>query len=101
MEPQRVDPNLGMLPALPTAPTAASVNSPGSSTYSQAVNSASVSGAPVAAEDSDMIEQEWVAAVKRTLEQYKNDPYALSQAMTSLRQDYLQKRYGRTVEAAK
>jgi hypothetical protein len=48
-----------------------------------------------------MIEQEWVAAVKRTLEQYKNDPYSLSRAMTALRQDYLQKRYGRTVEAAK
>jgi len=101
MEPQRVDPNLGMLPALPAAPVAAGAARPVSPAYTQATDNAGASGAPVAAEDSDIIEQEWVAAVKRTLEQYKDDPYALSQAMTALRQDYLQKRYGRTVESAK
>lgn len=99
MEPQRVDPNLGMLPDLPVVPAAAGAVSPTVPAYSQTTDNAS--GTPAAAEDNDTIEQEWVVAVKRTLEQYKNDPYALSQAMTSLRQDYLQKRYGRTVEAAK
>jgi len=98
MEPQRVDPNSGMLPTPPAVPAAGAVR-PADSVYNQAANN--VGSTPVAADDNDIIEQEWVAAVKRTLEQYKDDPYALSQAMTSLRQDYLQKRYGRSVEAAK
>ena len=57
--------------------------------------------APIAADDADIIEADWVAAVKHTLEQYRHDPYLLSQAMTALRQDYLQKRYGKIVGAAK
>jgi hypothetical protein len=99
MEPQRDNTNLGMPTPLPSAPSLPPASS-GVAQYPLPSNTAT-SGAPVAAEDSDMIEQEWVAAVKRTLEQYKNDPYSLSRAMTALRQDYLQKRYGRTVEAAK
>lgn len=65
--------------------------------YSQPV----ASSVPMLAEDSDIIEKEWVAAIQKTLDQYKDDPYLLSKAMTALRQDYLQKRYGKTVEAAK
>lgn len=101
MEPQRVDPNFGMSPALPAVSGSIAPARPTEPAYQPAANSVGQVGAPVAAEDSDTIEQEWVAAVKRTLEQYKHDPYMLSRAMTALRQDYLQKRYGRTVEAAK
>lgn len=53
---------------------------------------------PAIAEDSDLIETEWVNALKQTMLHYRNDPYALSQAMTALREDYLMKRYGKRVE---
>jgi hypothetical protein len=101
MEPQRTNPNLGMPPTLPTAQATMAAVSPQAAPYQQPTNNVRAGGAPVVAEDSDIIEQEWVAAVKRTLEQFRDDPYSLSRAMTALRQDYLQKRYGRTVEAAK
>lgn len=101
MEPQRIDPNLGMSPALPAVSGSIAPPTATEPAYQPAANAAGQASIPVAAEDSDMIEQEWVAAVKRTLEQYKHDPYMLSRAMTALRQDYLLKRYGRTVEAAK
>lgn len=101
MEPQRADPNLGMSPALPAVSGSIVSARPTEPPRQPTTNSVGQASAPVAAEDSDTIEQEWVAAVKRTLEQYNQDPYMLSRAMTALRQDYLQKRYGRTVEAAK
>lgn len=100
MEPQRADPNVGMSAAYSAAPGQAVPANP-TALYQQPASTAAGAGLPVGAEDNEIIEQEWVAAVERTLEQYKNDPYLLSRAMTALRQDYLQKRYGRTVEAAK
>ena len=101
MEPQRVDPTLAMSPALPAVPSSTTHSDLPVPLHQRAVNGAGATNTPAVAEDNDMIEQEWVAAVKKTLEQYKDDPYLLSRAMTTLRQDYLQKRYGRTVEAAK
>lgn len=53
---------------------------------------------PLLADDSDTIEDEWVAIVQRILEEYKDDPYALTQAMAMLRADYLKKRYGKDVK---
>ena len=55
---------------------------------------------PQAAEDTDLIEPEWVDAVKKVMAQYSDDPYNMAQAMTKLREDYLTKRYGRHIEAA-
>lgn len=55
---------------------------------------------PQAAEDNDLIEPEWVAAVKKLMTDYHDDPYNLSQALTQLREDYLMKRYGRHIENA-
>lgn len=101
MEPQPVNSNVGISPALPAVSGPAMPAGSAMSTHQQVVRNTNTGSTPVAAEDSDTIEQEWIAAVKRTLEQYKDDPYSLSRAMTALRQDYLQKRYGRTVEAAK
>lgn len=57
-------------------------------------------GAPTIADDGDLIEPEWVEAVKRTVLQYQQDPYSLAQALTELREDYLLKRYGRHIEQA-
>lgn len=104
MEPQYADPNAAMPQADPSYTAAAVPNMPSMAPAmqpAQAPLGTSMPAIPMVAEDSDTIEPAWVAAIKRTIEQYKDDPYALSQAMTALRQDYLQKRYGKTIEAAK
>jgi hypothetical protein len=52
----------------------------------------------VAAEDSDLIEKEWVNKAKTIVENTRFDPYLQNQKLSELRQEYLQKRYGKTIE---
>ncbi|HET8689999.1 MAG TPA: hypothetical protein VFL81_01010 [Candidatus Saccharimonadales bacterium] len=54
-------------------------------------------GNPLAANDDDLIEKEWVDKAKQIISETKNDPYAQEKAVNRLQADYLQKRYGRTV----
>jgi hypothetical protein len=55
---------------------------------------------PQLADDSDTIEEEWVAIVKRILEEHREDPYSLTRAMAMLRSDYLKKRYNKESKVA-
>ena len=55
---------------------------------------------PQVADDGDLIEKEWVEAVRRVMAGNKSDPYAQSKAMTVLRQDYLRKRYNKSIKIA-
>lgn len=55
---------------------------------------------PGLADDADLIENEWVAAVKRVLHENHADPYMASRAMTALRADYLKKRYNKDIKIA-
>ncbi len=66
-----------------------------------AVSSGQALSAPVLAADKDLIEKEWVEAAKRIIEQNKQDPFTQSKALTILREDYMQKRYGKDIRAAK
>ena len=75
------------------------VPEPGASSAAQP--SVSNSSIPLVADDADIIETEWIEALQRTIEQHRHDPYALSRALTALRRDYLQKRYGKNIEAIK
>jgi hypothetical protein len=86
------------------------VNSPAGANAQPALSSSTPSDAdtavhlrtqatlPQAAADADLIEDEWVAAVKKVIEQYRGDPYNQSQAMTLLRADYLKKRYNKDIK---
>lgn len=56
---------------------------------------------PSNAEDADLIEKPWVAAVKRVIFMNRADPFAQSKAMMLLREDYMKKRYGETIKDAK
>ncbi len=60
----------------------------------------SLAASPQAAQDLDLIEDEWVAAVKNVMHTYHNDPYSLAGALSELRRDYLSKRYDRNLKAA-
>jgi hypothetical protein len=55
---------------------------------------------PNVASDSDLIEKEWVAIMKRIILENKDDPYRLSRAITLLRADYMKKRYGKDIKLA-
>ena len=53
---------------------------------------------PQVAEDTDLIETEWVEAAKRIIEANRDDPYNQNRAMTLLRADYMKKRYNKDIK---
>jgi hypothetical protein len=44
--------------------------------------------------DGDALDEEWITKTKALIEQYKNDPHALSNALSALKADYLKMRHG-------
>lgn len=55
---------------------------------------------PVLADDVDVIEKEWVDKAKQIIEDTKQDPYLQEQEVEKLQQDYMRKRYGKTIKSA-
>ncbi len=62
-----------------------------------AASTPSVSG-PAIAGDVDVIEKEWVDKAEALVKMTAGDPHAEEEAVEALQIDYLQKRYGRTVQ---
>lgn len=58
----------------------------------------SSSGSPVIADDSDVIEKEWVDKAKDIVARTQGDPHAKSNQLTFLKKDYMQKRYGKMIK---
>jgi len=54
-----------------------------------------VGDSPVAANDDDLIEKEWVDKAKRIVTETQADPYKREEAVLKLQRDYQKKRYGR------
>ncbi|MGO3702213.1 MAG: hypothetical protein ACTJG2_03445 [Candidatus Saccharimonadales bacterium] len=54
---------------------------------------------PLAANDDDIIEKEWVNRAKQVIVQTKDDPRAREKAIGALQRDYLMKRYGKELGA--
>jgi hypothetical protein len=52
---------------------------------------------PVAANDEDLIEKEWVEAIKKVLQTTRDDPYKREQAIKSVQMDYILKRYAKKI----
>ncbi len=95
MEPQELNPSVS---SLATGAQQFAAANPQSGSVAQTNIARGAASAPVVAVDNDLIENEWVSVMKQTMLRYSHDPYALSQAMTALREDYLMKRYGRRIE---
>jgi len=55
---------------------------------------------PIAANDDDLIEKEWVDKAKKIITQTKDDPYRREQEVEKLQADYLRKRYGKELGAS-
>lgn len=49
---------------------------------------------PVAADDVDVIEKEWVIRAKQIINKTRNDPYQQEHEVSKLQADYLRKRFG-------
>lgn len=67
------------------------------STLNQNNNVATNTTIPTVAEDSDLIEKEWVEKAKTIVEKTRHDPFLQSQGLSELRAEYLQKRYGKNL----
>lgn len=52
---------------------------------------------PALADDSDVIEKEWVDKAKEIVARTQGDPHAKSNELTGLKKEYIQKRYGKSI----
>lgn len=63
------------------------------------INNGSITGlAPANADDTDLIEKEWVNKAKAIVMQTKDDPHTQSQQVTRFKADYLKKRYNKDIK---
>lgn len=53
---------------------------------------------PPMAEDSDLIEQEWVSKAKAIVESTKDDPHAQNKEINKIKADYIKKRYNKEIK---
>lgn len=60
-----------------------------------------VASAPQLASDTDLIEEAWINAVRHAVAANSSDPHAMNDSVASLRREYLQRRYGKSVETDK
>jgi Txe/YoeB family toxin of Txe-Axe toxin-antitoxin module len=93
---QRGEATLATTPALPVLP-APVVTLPADDSVTADPSSDDM---PVAANDDDLIEKEWVDKAKKIIIQTKDDPYRREQEVDKLQADYLRKRYGRELGAS-
>lgn len=65
------------------------------------VDNATIDDTPLVANDDDLIEKEWVDKAKKIVAETQNNPYGRDEAVNKLQVDYIKKRYGRELGAAK
>ena len=53
---------------------------------------------PDAADDSDLIEKEWVDKAKKIIDQTRDNPYEQSKEITVFKADYMKKRYNKSIK---
>ena len=80
------------LPVMPNEPVQATV---------PAVSSTTATDLPVASDESDLIEKEWVDKAKQIVERTRDDPYKQSEELTVVKADYMKKRYDKTIKVDK
>jgi len=71
----------------------------GSESVDQKYNNVNNTSPLVIAEDSDLIDKEWVYKAKSIVEKTQNNPYTQSQELARLRTEYLQERYGKIMNS--
>ncbi len=84
----------GALPAIPLSLPA----TPTPATPQTDVSSTTNSDVSITADDTDLIEKEWVEKAKKIVERTRDDPRQQSDELTAFKADYLQKRYGKIIK---
>lgn len=85
--------------AQPAAPQAAVPVAPSASHPMYAQPSAQqLSSMPTIADDTDLIEKEWVTKAKEIVERTKQDPYMQNKEVEKFKADYLKKRYNKDIK---
>ena len=80
-------------PPVQVAPVLQPAQSPAPQTAPPKTNVAGVDPSNLPAEDSDLIEKEWVDTVDKVIEHTKDDPYTEEEAQQNLSRTYLKKRF--------
>lgn len=83
----------GMQPLVQSAQNSAVQNQP---MGTQSPPLASVN--PLIADDTDLIEKEWVDRAKRIVEHTRHDPHLQTREMNHMKADYLKKRYNKDLK---
>jgi hypothetical protein len=55
-------------------------------------------GLPAMADDTDLIEKEWVIKAKQIVEHTKTDPYEQSKQLNKIKAEYIKKRYNKEIK---
>jgi len=97
-EPNKV--NIANQPISSAVPSPASEQSNVKSPVSLDEPSSQTVTAPAIADDVDLIEKEWVKKISQIVLKTKGNPYERAMQLTILKQDYLQKRYSKTIKIA-
>jgi len=84
--------DVGLTTAIPTPVVVSTVTSD-DTTITQA-------NGPLVANDDDLIEKEWVDRAKKIVSETQNDPRQRDDRISSLKVDYVKKRFGRELGAA-
>jgi hypothetical protein len=94
---QRSEAAAAVANAIPVLPPPIAIPQPTSTTQQTPTASDDL---PLAANDDDLIEKEWVEKAKKIIVETKDDPYRREQEVGRLQADYLRKRYGRELGAS-
>jgi hypothetical protein len=86
-------PSQGIGPTQPAPVSSAAAPADPLMAPTNASPSATVSLSPLMADDSDLIEKEWVEKAKQIVEQTKDDPHRQNEEINRVKADYLKKRY--------
>ena len=78
---------------IPPAPTIQPHDAPAAGTVGVALT-------PQIADDTDLIEKEWVERAKRIVEHTKHDPHQQTKEMNAMKADYLKKRYNKDIKTS-
>lgn len=98
MEPQTTNADLFSTPASADGAPAAIQSQPMAIPTPAVPAATATLPVPQVADDTDIIEPEWVNAVRNVINAYRGDPYNLNTAVAMLRREYLSKRYGKDIE---
>jgi len=69
--------------------------------YDQSLQNTTSIPIPPEAEDSDLIEKEWVERAKQIVAHTTHDPHEQQKALSLMKADYMKKRYNRDIKVSK